>query len=154
MGRLSYVPATVEHLHYVAHHMRQEDVDEIRACSGHTPLQALLRGLDRSDQTVTAVDQDGVPVLVFGIAPGCRLTGLGVPWMLGTDAVNRYRREMILDARRLRDMLLDLYPHLENYVHIKHLSSVRWLKLLGFQMDPPVTMPNGEQFHRFHISKE
>lgn len=154
MDRLRYVPATLEHLLHVARHMRRVDVEEILAGSSRSPLEALLESQRVSEQTVAVLDADGRPVAVFGVAPSCRLTGKGTPWMLGTDELSRYWRELTVDARRILGIMLDIYPRLENWVHIKNVTSVRWLQFLGFVMDPPVTLLNGEQFMRFHLKKD
>ena len=153
--RLRYVPTIVEHLRHVADNMRFEDVEELRVSSGETPLRALMNSFDVSDQTITGLTPSGEAVGIFGIGPICRVTGKGAPWMLGTDKLLKYRRELLLDPPAALEGMLDLYPRLENYIHVKNKKSVRWLKRLGFKMDKPITLPtSGEDFMRFYMTRE
>ena len=58
------------------------------------------------------------------------------------------------DTRRVLDIMLEMYPRLENFVHLKNHVSVRWLKRLGFSFDEPIVLPqSGEEFVRFHMEK-
>lgn len=155
MGKLRYVPTTEEHVRHVAQNMRQCDIEEIRACSGRDPLVALSDSVAKADEVLTGVDPDDTPVFIFGLTARCRLTGTGAPWMLGTDNVAKFPREMMVDSRKIIGFMLDNFPRLENYVHIKNTVSVNWLKSVGFKMDEPFVAPlSGEQFMRFYMNKE
>jgi hypothetical protein len=135
--------------------MREADRVEVRASHGHSPVEALLRGVEVSDMVETVVDEDGTPFAILGVAPRCRLTGNGAPWLLGTDDVVKNRRAMVQDAGPVLDRMMNLYPSLENYVHCDNRISVRWLKSIGFKFDEPVVIPySGEKFMRFHMKKE
>jgi len=148
---LIYVPTTEDHIHHVAQHMRKADVIEVRAAGNRTPLQALQDGYRVSDQTVTVLSPDGVPLVILGIAPWNRLCGVGCPWLLGTDDALKYRRNFLRDPEKVIEAMLDLYPRLENFVHVENRLSVRWLQSIGFIMDEPVIFPNsGELFMKFH----
>ena len=152
---LEFVDTQFCHLLHVAGHMRDEDRAEVIAAGGKCPFDALIDGAIISDQCVTVLDPEGIPLVVFGIAPLCRLTGTGVPWMLGTKRAEKYVRNFITDAPKVIDIMMETYPRLENWVHIANRKSVRWLRLMGFNMGKPVTFPfSGEQFIRFHMSRE
>lgn len=151
---LIYEETDSDHILHVAHHMRAADRLEVAASHGKTPLEALATGFSISDQCVTALSPAGVPLVIFGIAPRCRLTGVGVPWLLGTDEALKFRRHFFTDPPRVLPAMLDLYPSLENYVHIQNHLSVGWLQRIGFRMDAPVKFPSGYWFRRFHMSKE
>ncbi len=51
--------------------------------------------------------------------------------------------------------MLDLFPHLQNYVDARNEISIRWLKWLGFRFDPkPVPYGIwGLPFLRFQMEK-
>lgn len=153
--KLKYVPVQDWHVRHVAFNMRDADVAEVKATANKTPLEALRKGMEISDRTVTVLTPDGLPLVIMGVAPRCRLTGVGSPWLLGTDEALKYKRNFLTDPPEVLDEMMDLYPKLENYVHVENRISVRWLKLLGFKMDEPVLFPNsGEKFMRFHMTRE
>ncbi len=62
----------------------------------------------------------------------------------------------IKECRRRIPQMLELFPHLVNYVDARHVISVRWLKRMGFHFDPdPVPYgPFGMDFYRFYKDKE
>lgn len=134
--------------------MRAADIAELDAC-GTTPHKALARGAIVSDECVTVVGSEGEILVIYGVAPGCRLTGMGRPWLLGTDAALNYKREFLTMPKTVIPAMLTHYDRLENYVHVENRISVRWLKLLGFKMDDPVeNRITGEKFMRFSLKRE
>lgn len=151
---LTYVATNSDHILHVAAHMRAADRLEVAAASGRTPLEALSIGFAISDECVTALSPEGTPVVIFGIAPVCRLTGVGSPWLLGTDEALRYRRHFFTDPPKVLAAMLESYTTLENYVHAENTLSVRWLQKIGFTLEPPVRFPSGHWFHRFYLTKE
>ena len=154
MVNLKCRQTTFDDVTTVARNMRAADVAELAAC-GTTPGLALSKGLAMSDECVTVVNQDGEILVIYGVAPGCRLTGLGRPWLLGTDAALKHARDFITMPKKVIPAMLTIYPRLENYVHVENRVSVRWLKLLGFKMDEPVENPiTCEKFMRFYMTRE
>lgn len=151
MAKFQFVKPTEEHLVYLAANMRRADIAEIKASHGHSPLTALQRGLRRSTLTAVGVEQDGTPVIIFGLNKRVAVSGVGIPWLLGTDRVRHHAREFLEVGRQCMEEMLDETPYLVNYVHDKNRLSVRWLRKLGFTLDPaqPAGL-NGELFHRFH----
>lgn len=153
MARIRFRETTFDDVETVARNMRAADVEEVVA-TGSTPRESLYKGLELSDHCVTVIGEHEEILVVYGVAPGCVLTGQGRPWLLGTDAALKYKREFLQLPRQIIPRMLTLYPRLENYVHVKNRVSVRWLKLLGFKMDEPVQIPSGEMFMRFHMTRE
>ena len=89
--------ATPDDIDVVAERMRAADLAEVHAL-GHTPHEALVLGLTTSTYAKTAA-VDGEPAIIFGVRPVSVLTGLGCPWLLGTDDVTRIKRPLIKQCR-------------------------------------------------------
>lgn len=139
---------------YLAEHLREQDVAELRA-AGHDDIHAaLVKSVDVSLETFVAV-AEGVPVAIFGCGEhGSLLTRDGVPWLLGTQEIVKHRRVLQRWARGYITELLERYPRLCNAVHAENLISVRWLKALGFRLHPPVAVPpHGALFQFFEVSR-
>lgn len=154
MANLTFKHTDIFDVAYVANNMRQADRDEVYAASGHNPYDSLMLGVRKSDDIVTAVSPDGVPLVIFGISSKSLVTDIGVPWLLGCDEALKYRKHFMTDVPKVLEIMLEKYRMLENYVHVKNRVSVNWLKRMGFQMDDPVLFINsGEYFMRFHMER-
>ena len=154
-NNLTYRQVKNWHIDYVARHMRQSDADEIRFSVNKSPGKGLRDSVEVSEYSGTVLDSDNVPLLTFGLAPICKLTGVGAPWLLGTDESLKHKRSFIADGRDIIGRMLKVYPNLQNYVYVENEVSVRWLKAMGFTMDESVVLPqSGKEFMKFHMSKE
>lgn len=136
-------------LTYVARHMRQADRDELRATSSDSAWWALTRSALVSTHIWTVADREtGEPIAVFGVAP--LSATVGSPWLLGTDRVRECSKALVREGKRYANLMLHVYPHLFNYVHVANARSIRWLKALGFTLHDPVPYGTaGELFHPF-----
>lgn len=138
----------------VAHRLRDADRDEVWASNHLKPLEALRSSVSRSLESWTWT-VDGVPEAVGGVGALDMLAGIGVPWMLGTDAVQRNARAFLRMSRPTLDMMHGYFPHLRNMVDARNTISIRWLKWLGFTLDKEATPhgPDGLPFYIFWRDK-
>lgn len=150
-AKAAIVPATWEHVGVVAAAMRAADVAEVWASSRSTPYEALKHGMDTSSLVWTGTIDDE-PICIFGVAPLSLLGGIGVPWLLGTDAVERHQRIFLRHCRPVVADMLSVYNHLVNFVDERNTVSQRWLRWLGFALDEPEPFgPDGLPFRRFQL---
>jgi len=135
--------------------MRQPDRAEVAAAAGMGPFRALSDSLQRSAAAWTGMVNDE-PVCMFGVTPVDILGGVGSPWLLGTNEVERYAITFLRLNKGYVAKMLELFPHLQNYVDVRNGMSIRWLKWLGFRFDPePVPYGIwGLPFYRFHMQKQ
>lgn len=155
MAKVTFRQPTAEDAHYLAAHMRQEDVHEIMASHGREPLEALQIGLRISALTSLAAEADGTPLVIFGLYQRVAVSGRGVPWLLGVDRSRLYVREFLEYGRQAVSEMLEVTSSLVNYVHHQNRLSIRWLRRLGFTLEPaqPFGLA-GELFHRFHQERQ
>ena len=138
----------------LAANLRDQDREELRAAGVMNAEHAIADGIRRSALCWTA-RVDGEMACVFGVAPlGTMLDPRGVPWMLGTPLVPRHRRTLQELTPRYIQQMLEAYPHLLNQVHAKNTVATRWLRKMGFVLQPPTpTGPYGEPFHLFEMKR-
>lgn len=129
--------------------MRQADRDEVAAASGKTPAEALVYSLRKSSVAYTAL-VNGVPEVMFGVGDINILAGVGAPWLLGTEAVERHYVAFLRGSVKWRNQLLRRYPVMRNFVDDRNRAAKRWLKWLGFTLSDPVEM-NGHAFRLFEL---
>ena len=146
MALVRIVPATVDHI--AGLELRAEDAAEV-AAFGVTPDTALRESIARSLWAETYL-VDGVPAAIVGLGRSALLGGHGVPWALTGPAVERHRRFLLRESRRQVARMRDEAPPLVNYVHAGHRRALRWLRWLGFTIEPARPLARG-MFHRFTL---
>ncbi len=148
------VPAHPDHIFWLANNIRRADRDEVAAEGGRGPLAALRDSLAASIAAWTGAVGDR-PVCMFGVCPIDILGGIGSPWLLGTDEIKRYALSFLRLNKQYLPKMLELFPRLVNYVDVRNTVSIRWLKWLGFKLDPePVPYGIwGMPFYRFEMKR-
>lgn len=140
---------------HVAAHMRAADRDEVIALRGPCSMKEALAEcvLVSSHCWVGAFGRE--PFAIFGVMPISLLSGIGAPWMLGTDLATRFPRVLIREGRRYSQRMLEVYPHLINMVDARYASSINWLQRIGFSVCQPEPYGRGgAPFCRFEMKKE
>jgi hypothetical protein len=151
------VSATRELAAELAPHVRPDEVAEVLAMDGATPLEALLAGLELSDP-VRAALFDGEVAAIWGVVPGGKsvLRGrVGVAWMLTSAAVERHPKAFWRGCRAELPKLFERYDTLANAIDARHRKALGWACRLGFQLGQPAPMGIAAlPFARFIVRKE
>lgn len=143
------VPARAAHIRTIARRMRKADADEVLASSGRSPAAAMIYSLRKSSHAWTAMI-DGRPEVMFGVGDLNVLAGVGAPWLLGTEAVERHYVAFLRKSVSFRDQLLRRYPVMRNLVDDRNKASKRWLAWLGAVFSDPIEI-NGYPFRLFEL---
>lgn len=129
--------------------MRQADRDEC-AAAGVTQIGFVVHWqVASAEMCWSAHDEQGL-VSVFGASEIA--DGVGSPWMLATDLFDKHRRDLVREVPPYLGRMLERFPRLINFVYEKNAVSIRWLKRIGFQVEPAIPFgPLGSLFHPFHM---
>lgn len=150
---VKYVEPNDKLLQYVADNMRAIDKLECVEGSGSTPMEALKRGVKTSSHCSVVVI-DGRPCAVVGLVIVNYLQGIGVPWLLATNDAVENKRVFISHCKQGLDDMKTICPNLVNYVHVDNYLSIKWLKWMGFTIDPSEPRGHsGAHFHKFYIGE-
>jgi hypothetical protein len=128
--------------------MRQRDRAEVLASHGVSPEDAVMQSWRHSVVCHSIIGDDGSPVGLAGV------TSSGSIWLLATDgllATPGHRRQFVRGARIWVESLLDsgMGP-LHNWTLARNRVALRWLRSLGFTVEPPAPMgPRLELFCYF-----
>jgi hypothetical protein len=127
--------------------LRQSDREEIEAGGAVAPEEALRVSMSISTHAYCITSQECGPIAMFGAAPS-PLPGVGIVWMLGTDAIQTEALAIARRTRRYFNELNEPYPVLWNYIDSRNAVSMKWLEWGGFKLirDVPI---NGHLFHIF-----
>lgn len=127
-------PATAADAEYLAPRLRPDDVREIEAASGRTPLEALKLAVGISDEAYTfRVSPHAAPFCIFGVARDPRQ--YGSVWFLGTPEVGSHGIELMREAPFWLERWANKYYHLHNLVDPRNTLAVRWVRKLGFDCE-------------------
>jgi hypothetical protein len=153
LGEYRVVTATLAHVAPIASAMRQEDAAECLAGCGLDPYAVLLRSLAISANAWTVLKGEE-PVAMLGVARKSALSLVGVPWLLGAEGFSGARRFIVHYSKEIVATMLRYYPRLENMVDARYVKSVRWIRWMGFTVEPAEPYgPSGMPFHRFWMER-
>lgn len=147
--RHQIVPATIAHVYALAATMRREDAAEATELC-RQPKEFLRRSFRYSLVVKTALI-DGEVAAMFGMT-GDLLLPHGSPWLVTTAAVERVPVAFVREGKQALAEMRGLKPVLENFVAASYTRAVRFVAVLGFEIDAPQPLgPKGALFHRFHL---
>lgn len=129
-------PPRPQDIAHVAANMRAIDALECRVLGEHSPIEALKDGVDGSDWSV-AVEVDGAPVCIFGVASEGFLSFAAAPWLLGVEGIERHARYLLAYTPHYIARMREQYDHLSNTVHASNRHAIRYLKWCGFEFGAP-----------------
>ena len=142
-------PFFVEEL---AANMCQRDIDECWAASHNTPFEALTQSLAASPNAMMGFYKGRV-VCMYGVAEMSILSNVGVPWLLGTDEIEKHSKYFLRQNRHYMKEIKRKYSLLINFVDARNTVAIRWLKWLGFEVfDAQPFGPDDVPFRRFEMS--
>lgn len=149
-------PAVAGDVGAIAERVRPADVAELWASNRTTAADCMAFGMRYSDMAMTGVF-DGAPVCMFGAVPASLLGMIGVPWMVGTTALDRLavQKALLRESRGAVSEMLTRYDVLKNVVDDRNKAAQRWLRWLGFTVDADVTPygPDRLPFRGFEIRR-
>ena len=150
---LDFSKPNAEGIAEIAANLRRLDVIELEA-TGYTDMEyALSNSVAKSTFSYLVYDSYGRPLGAFGCGPlGTLSSGRGSPWFVGTDFLDKHRVAMVRYGKRYVQEFSKAYPVMLNMVHHENTPSIRWLKHIGFKLNPPTPAGvRGELFHVFHM---
>lgn len=147
------VPATQELIDKLKGRLRGDDERECYAMMGISADEGLQKGFDKSLLVWVGL-LDGVPFNCFGVTSTSTLNYKGIPWMLGTDAIQHVKKEVKLQSRFYVRRMLSHFEILENWVDTRNKVSIAWLDWCGFTVEAPEIYGFEKKlFHRFWMKK-
>lgn len=145
------IPAQPGHVMDFAPTVRDADRQEIEVAAGISPEQALRLSLLRSTEAWSGT-VDGQVACMFGVGPISLLGGIGCPWLIAGELVQRHAVAFLRRNKAMVAGWSQMFPELRNAVDVRNTVAIRWLRWLGFTILPPA--PYGVKrlpFHPFEL---
>lgn len=134
--------ATLEDAVFLAPRLRQLDLAEIMRDEDSDPLAALVEGVRTSAESWVVTD-DGVVFCLGGIREAD--DGSGIIWLLGSDEVSKHPKDFLLASRRMVECWQKEYSLIHNFVGANSHESKRYLRWLGFVIEPKIVVVGSRQ---------
>lgn len=133
--------------------VRQVDREEVAEGFGQSISSALTLGL-RSSVECTVIAWGETPLAALGDVSYNPGAGIGIPWLISTDAIEQHPLAFLRACRPLVARMLQRHQTLINYVDVRNHAAIRWLEWLGFSMgSPTVYGPNQLLFRQFVLER-
>lgn len=134
---IEVVKATPDHARRIA--LRPGDAREIAAL-GMTRDEALQGSLDRSLWAEAYLVDGEVAALMGVILPSLLGGGDPVAWLMTGTPVDRCRKDFLRITRARVAEMLAAHGTLTCNVHAEYAGAIRWLRWLGFTVEPPAPL--------------
>lgn len=142
-----------EDIQFLIDEIREPDKIELEAAAGSPYYQVIRDGYKQNAHHSWTGHANNNVVAVFGIKRLTALSDVGVPWLISTNLVPKYRGVFMRYSKQIFDLVKRDYNYLCNYVDKRNIVAIRWLKWLGFTIQEPEPYGvNGELFCRFELT--
>ena len=131
--------ATHEDIDYLSTHLRTEDKEEIKACSGENPRNGIRIAIDSGGLVAVT---DGVPWIIWGNIDNS-------VWCLATPLIHKYKMFFVRASRLwLRSLK---FPYLVCYTDSRNKEHHKWLRATSFEKceDPYFFTDPSVAFHEY-----
>lgn len=144
---------TLADIEIIAATARKADRLEIEEGCGQSIASALTLGL-RSSVSPKVIAWDHTPLAALGDASYSPGAGIGIPWLISTNSIERHPKAFLRVCKPLVSDMLQRHDHLINYVDARNHAAIRWLEWLGFSMGSPTPYgPNQLLFRQFQMTR-
>jgi hypothetical protein len=122
-----------ESLEYIVANLRPSDAAEVKATTSEDPFWALMESQEGSSASWLIVDDTGLPVGIFGVAPHF-VPQVGIAWLIGTPGLEDEAYSFLRQTRQYISEMHLLFPVLWANVDFRNSLTMRWLDWAGFQV--------------------
>lgn len=148
--RVTMVEAELRHIRMLVPVLRAEDRAEIYAMG--TVPRHLLHRLVRSSPIRRTVFVDGDIAAMWGCG-GSLLGIVGEIWLFTAAPVERVPLAFLKAARRGIDECMRTRRELASDVSADYERSIRFMRMLGFEVGHPYALPNGAMFRSLTMER-
>lgn len=139
--------------------LRKADIEELKTATGFkNPIDSLRYSVAHSTEwTEVCQETDtGEIITIFGLGKTLDHFDepVGVPWMVASPSLIRYRKVLMRYSRKVVQEMLEQFPLLNNFVDSRNTVHIHWLKHMGFQFAGKDLIIRGIPFKYFFKRRE
>jgi len=153
VGRLSVRLADPMDAAYLGPRLRPWDMVECFAGANLDPVTMLMRPFSDGFGPLTwTLEDSGEPIAMGGLYPFPHDPGAAI-WLLGTEGLDRGGLALLALSRPWVAWALESYSPLCNMVPARAEGTIRWLRWVGFDIDPAIVHFRGVRFLHFRMDR-
>ena len=126
--------STMDDVYHIAANMRKDDRNEVFASGGMSPLKAMKKSFEYTEDCATFL-VNGKPAAMFGLKHTGLITRTGIPWLLGTDDIQKDVYGFLKLSKVLYNYGISRCDYMYNFVDVRNTESQKWLKWMGFDVE-------------------
>ena len=131
---LTVRPSVPDDVAYLAPKLCNADLYAILATGSLSAEDSLERGLTHSIICLTAVDQDGNPVAMFGSVAYPQDAAMASLWLLGSDELRDHEESLGMEIQRYLEVMHRTYPVISGLVDCRNEVAIERLSRFGFEL--------------------
>lgn len=131
---LTVRPSVPEDVAYLAPRLCKADLDAILATGSLSAENSLERGLTHSILCLTAVDQGGNPVAMFGSLAYPQDAAMASLWLLGSDELRDHEESLCTEIQRYLALIHRTHPVISAVVDCRNEVAIERLSRFGFEL--------------------
>lgn len=139
-------PSVPDDVAYLTPRLRKADFESLVACASPSTEVSLARGLQHSDICLTALDDEGLPVVMFGTVPYPQDSTVGNLWFLAADDLDIEPERLTATASHYAETFHGKYPILSSFMDCRDRPRKRMLRRCGFDFGQIAKSPSGHNF--------
>ena len=130
---ITYRQASIEDVHDLTPRLRASDKEECLHYAGPHYESSLVESVVAcGDRAEAALDPDGKVIAILGCSSEHKYPFIGVPFMVGSDDIEKYPKHALTDARARTKVWAEEFPLLLNMVYAENTQTIKWLKRVGY----------------------
>ena len=152
--KVEIAQASIDHIPAIVPKVRHADAVELWDFARVTPAEAMYHSLNRSGFARTGFVDDEA-VCMFGLSTLSVAADTGRVWMVGTYLLDRYANTFLRRCMKEVEEMLVSYRRIENFVDVRNVRAIEWLKWLAFTMEGPQRLgPYNMEFIPFYKERQ
>lgn len=148
------LPAMKDDVAELERNIREDDREELFAL-GHHPRSMIFEAMgDGEVMAGWGWEDDGPRLLLCIFGAQYQQLRTAAPWMVSTFWLPHFAKVFLPGSKAWIDTLAEDYDLLHNIVDARNAPAIKWLKWLGFAVDPenPVFVePSRRRFYPFRL---
>lgn len=134
--------------------IREQDAIDV-AASGADIVFEICACLQLAEESWIYRGENGELLCIMGKSKAEKDTVGRSIYMLGTNAINNYKKELLFrEARKVIKEWVEQHGCLFNVVYCENAASKRWLTRMGAEWLPEMFKVDGKLFYQFVITKK
>jgi hypothetical protein len=130
---INYRQATIEDVLELGPNLRECDVEELVLAAGPDYMNSLVGSIELAKGlTEAAIDPAGNVIAILGCCGVEDNKDIGIPFMVCSDAVDKYPKRVVRDAKQRTRLWSKKYPTLLNMVYAGNTKTIKWLEHIGY----------------------